>query len=60
MKKYKVVVEVYLDRNRVERKEVIVEAGNKKMASLRALGQISKEKGYVSLYKSVKSVEEAA
>lgn len=57
MNNYKVIVRVFRDAGNYETKELNVEAGNKKMASLRALGEISKIKEYATLFKSIISVE---
>ena len=58
MKKYKVIFEIHIDRNRKEFKEVEVEAGNVKIATLRAMAEIGKIEGYSDLFKNVVSVEE--
>lgn len=60
MKIFKVIIDVFHSKNDVETKTIQIEAGNKKLASLRALGEISKQKEYMDLFKSVKSVEEVA
>lgn len=64
MKKWKVIVEISnydygkndVDKRSVTTKTVTVEAGNKKLACVRALAEIAKIEGDV--WKSVKSVEE--
>ena len=58
MNNYKVTFEVFHDNNRKELVTVNVEAGTKKLASLRAMQQLGKDKPeYRELFKSVKSVE---
>lgn len=58
MKKFKVVIEIHIDRDRKEHKQIVVEAGNKKLASIRALSEIGKDKKYTDNFKNVLSVEE--
>jgi hypothetical protein len=57
MKKFKVRVDIFLSDGRKETKILTVESGNKKLASIRALGEISKDKRYKDLFKSVQSLE---
>lgn len=58
MKKFKILIDIFHGRDRVETRAFTVEAGNKKMATIRALSEVSKIKEFASFYKSVKSVEE--
>lgn len=60
MKKFKVLIDIFHGRDRVETRTFTVEAGNKKMATIRALSEVSKIKEFASFYKSVKSVEEVS
>ena len=57
MKQFKVIIDVYHSKNHVETKALTVEAGNKRLAGLRALGEISKQKEFIDLYKSIRSIE---
>lgn len=58
MKYYRVIVEVHIDDKKKERKTIAVEAGNKRLASLRAMSELAKQ-GYGDYYKTLISVEEA-
>ncbi len=58
MNKYKVIFEIHVDRNRKEFKEIIVEAGTKKLAMVRALSEINKIKEYEGIFKNIKEIEE--
>ena len=58
MKKFKVMFEIHVDRNRKEFKEIIVEAGTKKLAMVRALSEINKIKEYEGIFKNIKEIEE--
>ena len=58
MRRFKVMFEIHVDRNRKEFKEVIVEAGNKKLASFRAMTEIGKIKEFDNLFKNIVSIEE--
>ena len=61
MKNYKVTFIVFHEDNKKEYRTIIVEAGTKKMATLRAMKKINDDYPEIAnLYKSVKSVEEAA
>ncbi|WP_458459299.1 hypothetical protein [Pseudobutyrivibrio sp.] len=60
MKKFRVIFKIYITKDRLQLKEMIVEAGNKKMASIRALSEISKDKAYSNVYKNIVSIEEVA
>lgn len=60
MNQYKVTFEVFRENRQKELATVIVEAGNKKMASLRAMMKLKEDKPeYSDLFKSIKSVEVA-
>lgn len=58
MKKYKVTFEIHIDRQRKFYKVIEVEAGNKKMASIRAMTEINKDSSYSGLFKNITKVEE--
>lgn len=58
MKHFKVMFEIHIDRNKKEFKEILVEAGNKKLATLRAMSEIGKIDRYSSLFKNIVFVEE--
>lgn len=58
MRKFKVIFEIHIDRNIKAFEEIIVEAGNKKLASLRAMSEISKIEKYEGMFKSIHSIEE--
>ena len=62
MKKYIVTIDIhrYIDDYKAvaEPKIIEVEAGNKRIASLRAMMELNKDKEYAGLYKTLKSVEE--
>ena len=61
MKKYKVTFEVFRNsgsERKTERKAIEVEAGNKKLAIMRAMMEINKMAGYSELYKQVAGIEE--
>ena len=60
MRKFRVVFEVFKDGKGKERKEIFVEAGNKKLAVVRAMSAINKLEGYSELYKNVAAIEEVA
>lgn len=60
MRKFNVTFEVFLAGNQKTNKTVVVEAGNKKLAALRAMVEINKLDGYSGLYKNVIKIEEAA
>lgn len=57
MKYYKVTIEVHIDDKKKERKVVAVEAGNKRLASLRAMSELVKQ-GFGDYFKTLVSVEE--
>lgn len=59
MKKWKVVFEVYREGGK-EIKDIIIEAGNKKIAMMRAMAEINKLSGYSELFKKVNRIEEVA
>lgn len=60
MKKYSVTVEIFHENGTRDIKTVVVEAGNKRLASVRALREISKNEKYANLFKGIKSVEAVA
>ena len=59
MKKFKVVIKVSKDNGKSEERIVMVEAGNRKLAHLRAMQQLSKD-GYSDYYKTLVSIVEVA
>lgn len=59
MKKWKVVFEVYREAGK-EIKDIIIEAGNKKIAMMRAMVEINNLAGYSELFKKVNRIEEVA
>lgn len=58
MNKYNVTFEVFLAGNMKGKKSIIVEAGNKKLAILRAMLEINKIDEYKARYKKVINAEE--
>jgi hypothetical protein len=60
MKKYVVEFEIFDDNGKKSYKTVIVEAGNKKIAALRAMTEINKDQSVAQLYKNLLSVREVA
>lgn len=58
MKKFKVVFKVFRDNIQPFFKEFVVEAGGKKVASIRAMGEINKLPECKNLFKELVSVEE--
>lgn len=60
MRKFNVIFEVFDENGNKELKTVFVEAGNKKIATIRGMSAINKLDGYSDKYKNVKSVEEVA
>lgn len=58
MKQYNVTFEVFRGSNHKDYKTISVEAGTKKLATIRAMSQINKIEGYSDLYKNVFKVEE--
>ena len=58
MSKYKITFEVYMDDKKKEWVPVEIEAGNKKLAVLRAMQELGKVEKYKMTYKNVISVEE--
>ena len=44
----------------VEYVKINVEAGNKKIAAMRAIQELNKKNGYSDKYKNIKSIEEVA
>lgn len=59
MKHWLVKFEVY-GNDKHSFKDVEVEAGTKKLAMIRAMGEINKLDGYSELFKKVLSIEEVA
>ena len=59
MSNYEVTFEVFTDNSTKPREELKIkaEAGNKKLAVLRAMQTINKMEGYSNLYKNIKKVE---
>lgn len=57
MKKFKVTVKVFKDNGGSEEKAVVVEAGNRKLAHLRAMQKLSQE-GYSNYYKTLINIVE--
>ena len=59
MSNYEVTFEVFTDNSTKPREELKIntEAGNKKLAVIRAMQAINKMDGYSKLYKNVKKVE---
>ena len=57
MHKYQVSIEIFLDKGNKVVRDVVVEAGTKKLATIRALLDISKESDFKDLYKKIKSCE---
>lgn len=60
MKHFNVTFEIFRGSNHKEYKTVMVEAGNKKLAAIRAMMYINKTDGYSDLFKNVIKVEEVA
>ena len=60
MKTFRVTFEVFKNDGTKEYKPVIVEAGNKKLAAIRAMTEINKIEGYAMLYKNVHGIVEVA
>ena len=58
MRKFNVTFEVFMSTGKKQNKVIVVEAGNKKLAALRAMMEINKLDGYSQLYKNVVKVEE--
>jgi len=58
MKKYNVTFEVFHGSNHKDYKTITVEAGTKKLATIRAMSKINQIDGYSNLYKNVFKVEE--
>ena len=57
MKKFKVVFKIFWERYPSFR-EIIVEAGTKKSASIRAMIELNKDTRISGLYKTIESIEE--
>lgn len=60
MKKYRVTFEIFMDGGRKENRSVVVEAGNKKLAALRGMIEINKDKAVAQLFKNLIGVREVA
>lgn len=60
MRKFTVTFEVFLESGKKFLKSLTVEAGNKKLAGIRAMGEINKDEQCSGLYKNLKSIEEVA
>ena len=64
MSKYKVTFELLSDfieiKKDVVRKEIIVEAGNKRLAAVRAMAELNSDKSTKDLYKNMMSIEEVS
>ena len=60
MKKYIVEFEIFSDDGKKSYKTVNIEAGNKKIAALRAMTEINKDRSVAQLYKNLLSIREVA
>lgn len=60
MRKFNVTFEVFMSTGKKQNKIIMIEAGTKKLAALRAMTEINKLDGYSQLYKNVVKVEEVA
>ena len=60
MRKFNVTFEVFKNDGHKENKTIFVEAGNKKLAALRAMMEINKIPEYSSLYKNVVKIQEVS
>ena len=60
MKHYKVIFEIHYENGTKAYKDILVEAGNRKTAAIRAMGVIGKIEEYKDLFKNIKSIEEVA
>ena len=64
MSKYKVTFELLSDfieiKKDVVRKEIIVEAGTKRLAAVRAMAELNSDKSTKDLYKNMMSIEEVS
>lgn len=60
MKNYRVTFEVFMNDGTKGYKSVIVEAGNKKLAAIRAMSEINKIGEYATLYKNIHTILEVA
>lgn len=58
MRKFRVFFNVFREGRIIEKKILVVESGNKKLATFRAMREINKDPKYVDLYKTVDRVEE--
>lgn len=60
MKNYRVTFEVFKNDGSKEYRPVVVEAGTKKLAAVRAMIEINKIDGYSTLYKNIHTIVEVA
>lgn len=60
MKNYRVTFEVFRNDGSKEYRPVVVEAGTKKLAAVRAMIEINKIEGYATLYKNIHAIVEVA
>lgn len=62
MKKFLVTFDIYkyIDQYKTKavKETITIEAGNKRVASLRAMAELNKNKEYEGLYKTLRSIEE--
>lgn len=58
MHKFNVIFEVFNGNGTKQTRPIMVEAGNKKLATLRAMGIINKMDEFANLFKNVIRVEE--
>lgn len=60
MKTYIVEFEIFSDDGKKSYRTVTIEAGNKKIAAVRAMSKINKDQSVAQLYKNLLSVREVA
>lgn len=60
MKNYVVEFEIFDENGKKSYRTVSVEAGNKKIAAVRAMSKINKDQSVAQLYKNLLSVREVA
>lgn len=58
MKQWKVGIKVYRGLGHIDYRTITVTAGNKRIAMMRALTEIGKNKEFEGLYKTVATIEE--
>lgn len=58
MRKFNVTFEIFNANGTKSKNTITIEAGNKKMAALRAMVAINKFDGYSELYKNIIKIEE--